>query len=210
MKKLVIVLAASVFLAATAQATSVTVTATGQVYFNGINAPPLDGVNSGELVTMTFQVDSDNFFDGIPGDTRGYVIDQPSFSLSFSGGLNMGLMDPYPAGETPYFTLVEGFPVSDGFFVSNSAISPGGVTLAQDPINLDLYLGYDGDTLQTLDILDALGVYGYAGLTSFSFGLWAIFPDNVVMGIDFMLLEIMESGVSTTETSWGEVKAMFR
>ena len=210
MQKIAIVLAATVLLVATAQATVVTVTATGEVVFNGIGDPPLNGVTPGEQVVMSFTVDSNNFVDGIPGDTRGYEIDQSSFSLSFSAGLDVGLMDPFPAGQTPYFTLVEGFPVSDGFFVSTSPNSPGGVPLEQDPVNFNLDLGYEGDTLGSLDILDALGVYGFDGLTRFGFNLWQIFPDNVVMECDFQLLDIMEDGVPITESSWGGVKAMFK
>jgi hypothetical protein len=210
MRKTVIVLAATVLLAASAQAAVVTVTATGQVSYNLIDPPPLGDVNSGEQVVMSFTVDSDNFVEGIPGDTRGYEIDQASFSLSFSGGVEVGLMDPFPAGETPYFTLVDGFPVSDGFFVSTSPFSPGGVPLEQDPLNFNLDLGYVGETLESLDILDAIGVYGYEGLTRFGFTLWQGFPDNVGMEMDFELLTIEEEGVPVSASTWGAVKALYR
>jgi hypothetical protein len=103
----------------------------------------------------------------------------------------MGLLDPYPPGETPYFTLVEGFPVSDGFFVSSSPSSPGGVPLAQTPVELNLLLGYTGDTLSSLDILDALGTYDFDGLTQFGFNLWSNFPDNVVMEMEFTQMTII-------------------
>jgi hypothetical protein len=209
MRKLIMVLAAVLLAASSAQAVVVTVEATGQVIFNGITEPPLSGVNGGEQIVMSFTVDSNDFDEGIPGDTRGYVIDQASFSLSFSGGVDIGLADPFPPGETPYFTLVEGFPLSDGFFVSTSPNSPGGVPLAQDPVNFNLDLGYDEDTLTSLDILDALGVYAYDGLTRFSFTLWRIFPDNVVMECDFEVLSI-DAPVPAEGASWGAVKAMFR
>ena len=179
---------------ATAVASTVEVTVTGQVVFNGIGDPPLSNVGSGDSVLMTFTVDSDNFTDGVPGDTRGYEIDQASFSITFDQSLNLGLMDPFPGGETPYFTLIEGFPVSDGFFVSTSPFSPGGVPLEQDPFNANFSVGYQGDTLTSLDILDALGDYGFDGLTSFGFNLWAIFPDNVAMEIDFQQLTLSEGG----------------
>ena len=210
MQKIAIVLAATVLLVATAQATVVTVSATGEVMFNGIGDPPLNSVSPGEQVVMSFAVDSDNFVDGIPGDTRGYEIDQSSFSLSFSGGLDVGLMDPFPDGRTPYFTLVDGFPVADGFFVSTSPNSPGGVPLEQDPVNFNLDLGYVGETLGSLDILDAIGVYGYEGLTRFGFNLWQVYPDNVVMEFDFQLLTIEEGGVPITESSWRAVKGLYR
>jgi hypothetical protein len=168
----------------------VEVEVTGAVVFNLIGDEPLSGVMPGDGVVMSFTVDSDNFMDGVPGDTRGYEIDQSSFSMTFGGDVVQGLLDPFPDGETPYFGIVEGFPVSDGFFVSTSTVSPGGVPLEQEPLNANLSLGYVGETLSSLDILDALGTYAFDGLTSFGFDLWANFPDNVGMAIDFEQMTI--------------------
>lgn len=176
--------------AAPLRAAIVAVDVAGQVVFNGIGDPPLSGVGFLDNVQLSFTVDSANFVDGVPGDTRGYVIDESSFSLAFDTPLTMGLLNPFPAGATPYFTLIEGFPVSDGFFVSTSPVAQGGVPLEQEPHNLNLSLGYTGDTLASLDILDAIGVYGFGGLTSFAFNLWAIFPDNVAMEMDFIEMTI--------------------
>jgi len=209
MHKLALVLALSLIGVAPAHADLVTVTASGQVLFNGITTPPLNAVTAGQTVGVLFTVDSNNFLDGVPGDTRGYVIDQPSFTLAFSGGVTMGLLNPFPAGQTPYFTLVEGFPVSDGFFVSTSPLSPGGVPLAQTPYQFNLDLGYVGTTLASLNILDALGTYGFGGLTRFSMGLWQGFPDNVRMEIDFRSLTISQSTVAVGATTWGRVKSLF-
>ncbi len=209
MGKFMIVLAAVLLFATSALAVVVTVEATGQVIWSGIGDPPLGDVNAGEQMVMSFSVDSDVFDEGIPGDTRGYVIDEASFSLSFSGGVEVGLMDPFPGGETPYFTLVDGFPVSDGFFVSTSPFSPGGVPLEQDPFNFNLDLGYVGETLMSLDILDALGVYSFEGMTRFAFNLWASFPDNVAMECDFEMM-IIDAPVSAEEATWSDLKALFR
>jgi hypothetical protein len=203
MKRVVVILAVAALFGATAQAEVVTVTAMGQVLFNGIGTPPLSGVSGGDNVLMSFTVDSTNFVEGIPGDTRGYVIDQPSFSLDFDTPLSIGLIDPFPAGQTPYFTLVDGFPVSDGFFVSTSAVSPGGVPLAQDPVNFNLDLGYSGGTLSSLNILDALGTYDFTGLTRFGMTLWQIFPDNVVMEMDFQQLTIVPEPASLSLLALG-------
>lgn len=191
MKSLFAFFAALGLMAAAAQAANVDVTITGNVFFNGINNPPLNAVGGGETAELSFSVDSNNFVDGVPGDTRGYVIDQSSFSLKFSGGTDVGLLNPFPAGQTPYFTLVDGFPVSDGFFVAASPISPGGVALEQTPFNLDVDLGYDGATLSSLNILDAVGTYDFTGLTRFSYNVWTISPDNVALGIDFSGLSIV-------------------
>lgn len=209
MKKLAIALAITLLGATAAQADLVEVSARGQVLFNGITTPPLNAVTVGQTVRMSFMVDSGNFVEGAPGDTRGYVIDQPTFALTFSGGVSVGLLNPFPGGETPYFTLVDGFPVSDGFFVSTSPISPGGVPLAQSPINANLDLGYVGTTLGSLDILAAIGTYGFTGLTRFSYTLWRVFPDNVVMEIDFTDLAIA-TPLPVEPSTWGDVKAHFR
>ena len=159
-----------------------------------------------EVVT----VDSNTFVDGVPGDTRGYVIDQPSFSLAFSGGVSVGLLNPFSAGETPYFALVEGYPVSDGFFVSTSPLSPGGVPIAQTPLQFSLDLGYVGTTLSSLDILAAEGTYDFDGLTRFGFDFWQVVPDNVRLGCDFIQLTITVGGVASEGSSWSNVKALYR
>lgn len=188
MKSMLMILAAAA-LAGTAHAgAAVEVTATGTVFFNGIGAPPLNGVGSGETAVMYFQVDSNSFVDSIPGDVRAYAITPSTFSLSFSGGVTVGLLDPFPG--TPYFGVIDGFPVSDGFFVSSSTVSPGGVALEQEPYQANLSIGYTGGTLSSLDILDAVGTYDFTGLTSFSYDLWTVFPDNVVLGIDFQEMTI--------------------
>ena len=176
-------------LGAPAKAEVVDVTITGSVVFNGIGAPPLNAVGSGDAVTLSFSVDSSVFVDGIPGDLRSYEIDPSSFAMAFDTPVTIGLLNPLP-GVTPYFTLIDGFPVSDGFFVSTSTMSPGGVPLEQEPFEANLQLGYQGDTLDSLDILAALGIYDFGGLTSFGFNLWSIFPDNVAMEIDFAQMEI--------------------
>lgn len=178
--------------AGVASADTVTVTATGQVLFNGITPAPLGSVGAGELATMTLTVDSNIFADGIPGDVRGYNIS--TFDLSFSGGTSVGLMDPY-AG-TPYFSIVDGFPISDGFFVSSSNVSPGGVELSQAGYQFSLDLGYVGSTLGSLDITDAYGTYDFTGLTRFGMSIWRIVPDNIVMEIDFVQLTIVPTPAS--------------
>lgn len=186
--RVLVAIAGAALLCGSAQAALIQVEVNGTVFFNGIGDPPLSGVTAGDSAVMSFQVDSDNFVDGIPGDVRGYEIDQSSFSMTFGGDISLGLLSPFPG--TPYFGLIDGFPVSDGFFVSSSTVSPGGVALEQEPFNADLHVSYTGDTLSSLDILDAVGTYDFDGLTAFGYNLWAIFPDNVVLGMDFESLTI--------------------
>jgi hypothetical protein len=191
MRSAAVVLAVTGLIVSAAHADIITVTATGQVAWNAIGDPPLSSVSAGDTLVMSFEVDSNVFVEGIPGDLRSYEIDQSSFALTFSTPLTMGLLDPFPPGQTPYFTLVDGFPVSDGFFVSTFTTSPGGVPLEQEPVNFNLDLGYSGDTLSSLDILDALGDYDFDGLTRFAFNFWSIFPDNVGMEVDFQQMSIV-------------------
>jgi hypothetical protein len=187
MKYTLVMLAATLVLCTSAKADFVSVSITGTVIFNGISDPPLSGVGFGQTANMSFTVDSNVFMDGIPGDTRGYEIIPSSFSLAFDT-INVGLLNPLPG--TAYFTLVDGFPVSDGFFVATSNISPGGVPLEQEPYFANVDLGYTGNTLSSLDILDAVGVYDFGGLTRFSYSIWTVFPDNSVMEMDFQQLTI--------------------
>lgn len=208
MKQLTVALAMCMLGATAAQADLVEVRARGTVLFNAITTPPLNAVTAGQGVEMVFFLDSGNFVEGVPGDTRGYVIDQSTFQLS-AGPVIIGLLNPFPAGQTPYFTLVDGFPVSDGFFVSTSPVSPGGVPLAQSPIQANLDLGYVGTTLGSLEILQAIGSYGFSGLTRFSFNLWRVVPDNVVMDIDFTDLTLT-TPLPVEPSTWGSVKQHFR
>ncbi len=186
---IVVSLAGAALLAGSAYAGApVEVVISGSVVFNGIGTPPLSGVGAGQTAVMSFLVNSNSFVDSVPGDVRAYLIDLPSFSLSFSGGVSVGLLDPFPG--TAYFALVDGFPVSDGFFVSSSPNSPGGVPLEQAPYQANFSVGYTGGTLNSLDILDAAGTYDFTGLTNFGYNLWAVFPDNVVLEMEFARMTI--------------------
>lgn len=190
MSKAVLGLLAAVLAGSAAQAAIVDVAIEGTVVFNGVTSGPLAAVRGGHGVTMSFQVDSSVFMDGIPGDTRGYEIIEPSFAMTFTTPVTVGLLSPFPAGEKAYFTLAEGIPASDGFWVSTSPFSPGGVPISQTPLQANVDLGYVGTTLTSLDILDAAGTYDFTGLTRFSYTLWQSFPDNVRMEIDFSRMTI--------------------
>ena len=121
MKRAAALLAIAMLATAPAHAVTVLVAAFGEVTENQIVDSPLGDVAAGEGVVMSFTVDSNDFVDGASGDSRGYVIS--SFSLAFSGGVTVGWLI---GGDTPYFTLADGMPVSDGFWVSTSPDSPAG------------------------------------------------------------------------------------
>ena len=185
MKRVAALLAIAMLATAPAHATTVFVAAIGEVTENQIVDSPLGDVAAGEGVVMSLTVDSNDFVDGASGDSRGYVIS--SFSLAFSGGVTVGLL---VGGDTAYFTLADGMPVSDGFWVSTSPDSSGRGAAGTGTVQLNLDLGYEGDTLSSLDILDAGGVYDLDGLTRFAFTVWQLSPDFPAMNIAYSLLKI--------------------
>jgi hypothetical protein len=196
------ILLLAVLSVAPAQASIVNVTVTGQVVFNAVDRAPLNGVVAGTDVVMSFQVDSEDYVDGLPGVTRGYAIDPVSFTLVFDSLVQIGLQDPFPNDETPFFTLVDGTLIGDAFFVSMSNLLPNGVPLSEEPFSVDLDLQYDGDALDSLDILDAQGVYDFDGLRRYTFDLWAVTPGNVVMGINFGQMTISTPTVPVPAGLW--------
>jgi len=151
---------------------TVRVSWTGEVEFNSIGPAPLGTPVMGESVTLSCLLDTADFVDSASFPTRGYVVDQTSFELSFDS-VSVPLKSPFPAGETPYFVLRDNDPGVDGFFVSTSVDFPEGVPLAQvggfGDFNLVTAVTYGPDALPSLDLLDALGSYDFTGLSVFSF-----------------------------------------
>lgn len=183
-------------LTAPASATDVRVTVTGTVAFNQIGSGPLGGASSGDPATLSFLLDSTDFVDSASFPTRGYRIDVASFVLDLGNGNAVGLQDPFPAGETPYFVLRDDDPAVDGFFVATSVDFPIGVPLDQTGIfgqfRQDFSVTYGQSTLASLDLLDALGSYDFAGLTVFG---WTILDGPFEpLGIDFATMEIAPAG----------------
>ena len=163
-------------LTSTVKADVVQVTINGQIEFNQINSPPLSNGNSGDAATLTFLLESDNFLDSMSFPTRGYVIDEDSFSLSW-GSETIAIQSPYPAGQTPYFVLRNNDPAVDGFFLSNNNVDfpIAGIPLEQtgffEQFANRFNVTYENDPLDSLDILDAQGSYDFTGLSVFG---WAI------------------------------------
>jgi hypothetical protein len=166
--------AAAGLIAVPASAGFVEVEITGVVEFNLINFGEFGNVNAGDDAKMTFLLDSDDFVDSGSFNTRGYVIDQSSFSLQL-GGVEVGLQNPFPAGQDPFFVLRDNDPVADGFFLSTGTDFPNGVPLSETgqfgQFRDAFSVSYEGDTLNSLDLLDALGTYDFDGLTVFNWTL---------------------------------------
>ena len=167
----------------------VIIEATGTVNANQIaDAEPLSLVAPGETVTLALRVDSENsqsYF----AQTRGYVIE--SFSLSFSGGVQLELM----SGQFPeYFSLTDDFYFgNDNFFIGGVTFEPGKVPLEQHPYLIDFQLSYSGETIGSVDIMDALGSYDASSMNFAGFRVWdSLFnnPENLVANFDFDRLTI--------------------
>ncbi len=163
-------------LAGIASADLVRVEVTGEWDFGMVRSGVLNGVNSGPA-SMSFDVDSNVFIDSGNFPTRGYSIIEDSFVLTLNG-ISVGMPNPYvPAGETPLFILRNNDPAVDGFFLgSNVDGFPDGVSINNAGL-IDPFLGvlfsatYLNDPLPSLDILDAVGTYTFANLSSFNWGL---------------------------------------
>ncbi len=164
------VMTISLLAATPLSAAPVQVTATGEVEYNQISAAPLGNVNPGDPVTMTFSVDSTRFVNSASFPTRGYIVEQSSFTLTL-GSTVMSVQHPFPAGEVPYFVIRNNDPAVDGFWVSTNVDFPLGVPINQTgsfgPFIGNYSVTYTGDTLVSLDILDAVGSDDFTGLTVF-------------------------------------------
>ena len=162
------------FATADAPAEIVDVTINGSVEWNLISSPPLNGAQVGQAAKLTFTVDSNNFANNPVYPTRGYPIDTASFKLKFPT-FEIGLQNPYPAGQTPYFVLRNNDPAVDGFMVSSGTGFPEGVPLSQaggfGQFKNEFHVTYGGSLLSSLDVLGALGHYDFTGLTVFN---WTI------------------------------------
>jgi hypothetical protein len=173
-----------------AGATPVLVEIRGDVFSNQISSGTLGTVNAGETVTYSFTVDSGDFVNGF-FPTRGYAIDLNSFALNFSGGASIGL-SPSFAGPA-YFVIRDNDPAVDGFFLSQGLDFPSGLDLDQAGVfgnfAAAFNVGYSGDTLSSLDILDAVGTYDFTGLKVFGMGV-DDGPFEGVLGIDFSSMTI--------------------
>lgn len=152
----------------------VQVTVNGEVEFNQIRSGPLSAVAPGDPAVMSFLVDSDLFTDNPFFPTRGYVIDHASYSFLLDG-VDVGLQDPFPAGQVPYFVVRDNDPAVDGFFISTDLSFDFGIPLDEPgffgPFGARFLATYPGDRLPSLDILDALGTYDFDGLQVYGYAV---------------------------------------
>jgi hypothetical protein len=147
----------------------------GVVDYNVIKGG-LDGIPSGAPTSMSFMLDSTDYVDSGSFPTRGYTIDLSSFSMTV-GGVAISMDIPQPGGVDAYFVLRDNDPAIDGFFISLGSVDwpfPLSVHIPDLAPAHDLDFSYtfaDGDTLSSLDILDAVGTYGPPNVSAY---LWAL------------------------------------
>lgn len=158
-----------------AQAVGVRVQVDGVVDYNVIKGG-LAGIPSGASTSMSFMVDSGAFVDSGSYPTRGYTIDLSSFSMTV-GGVPISIDIPQPDGYQAYFVLRNNDPAIDGFFLSLGDVDWPFALSAHIPDLVPAhelefqYTFADGDTLTSLDILDAVGTYGPPNVSSYQWTL---------------------------------------
>jgi len=211
MKTMLMLFMIALLAAPTAIAETYNVEIIGMVEFNLINDGPFAEVMTGDEVLIEFTLDSEAYLDSETYPTRGYVIDMMSYWLHM-GAVTVGLQEPYPDGMIPYFVLRNNDPAVDGFFISNGVDWPSSLPVNEmggiDPYFGSVFsVGYGEETLDSLEIADAVGTYDYDGLTNFYFGV--IDGPVDVIGFEFTQLVISGGGVAVEAKSLSQVKSLF-
>jgi hypothetical protein len=185
--------------AAPAFADNITIEATGQVLTNEIvSGEPLSLVNPGETATLTLQVESNNWNSFYPDLYRAYLAS--ALDLTFSGGVQIDLLP----GEAAYIAVADNLYFGgDSFWLSNYFFAePGKVQLAQQPYLFDFQLGYDGATINSVNILDALGSYDADAADLSGFRVWDSYannPANLLMNVEFEQMTITIGSADGTQ-----------
>jgi|GEM_PF-1214576 len=178
----------------------------GSVEYNQVSSGLFADVNPGDPVTVAFQVSTDDFIDSETYNVRGYNIIPGSFTQTM-GSVTVGLADPFPAGETPRFILRNNDPVSDGFFIESTNIDwPLNGLPLNEPGQIGEWftskqqVGYT-QAIDSLNIIDAVGLYDYTNLESFYTVVGDGWADAI--GLEFVELQIsvfhpFEMGIDCT------------
>jgi hypothetical protein len=209
-------MAAALMVAVSSAALAVTVTVEciGEVEYNQVSSGIFGAVNPGDPVYAGFLIDSDNYIDSPNYNVRGYPIDLASFELDIGSVQGVPLVIPQPGGATPYFVIRNDDPGADGFFLSTNIDWPSGNPMVDVPGQIDPYfgfhweVGYTGDTLSSLDVLDAVGTYTFDGLTSFYTGIQDAWIDAI--GLIYGQTVITVGSVATENSTWGNLKTLYR
>ncbi len=214
MKRFLMITAALMIAAAPAVADIVRVECIGEVEFTQVSFGEFADVISGDPVIATWLVDSEDYMDHPTFGVRAYPLILGSMEVTIGSVGPIAMVDPQPFGRTAYFNMRNADPVADGFFLDCNTDYDVWPVQIMVPANIDPYfgfkwtIGYEGDTFDSLDIVDAVGTYDFTGLTSFYTGLMDAFAD--AMGFIPSQTIISIETVATEEASWGSVKSLFR
>ncbi len=170
-------LAALTLAAAAGASPDVRVIVTGSVGSNGFTTGTYAGIPSGAPVTMTIDLDSADYLDSpsLPGRTRGYRFSASTFSLTV-GTVTRSLRTTPPSPA--YFVVRNDDPRADGFFISQGTDIDTQCPLNMTPNNYGIAfsrtfgsippVGPD-PTLQSVNLLGALGSWGFDNISSYNF-----------------------------------------
>ncbi|MFO0858303.1 MAG: hypothetical protein U0640_13220 [Phycisphaerales bacterium] len=167
------------FFACAADAATVRVFVEGRIESNAFTSGTFAGQPVGAPVEMTITLDSNNYLDSpnLPGRTRGYRFTPGTFSLRV-GSVTTTLRNNVTSA---YFVVRNNDPRVDGFFLSVGTDIDTPIPLAMTPNNYGIAFSRtfgnippfpDPDpTLQSLDILGAIGTWGFDNISSYNFAV---------------------------------------
>jgi len=161
---------------ASARAEKVRVEIVGSVDYNVIQGGA-SGIQSGDRAVMSFDLDSDNYLNSEYFPTRGYRLDLSSFVLKIAG-VDMSLAIPQGGTGDAFFVLRDNDPQVDGFFLSLGTDDRVPLALLipglADPHEVEFGRTFGvTSTLHSLNLLDAVGTYGFEHMESFQWSVGA-------------------------------------
>jgi hypothetical protein len=220
MKTMVILIALTIVVAASAQADTVYIEAKGTVIDKTMASGEFPTVNVGDPVTLEFSVNSGTVYEDALMQ-RGYLMNHASFLLTL-GTLEVELSGFHEVYFDPYFLIANDFPDESGDADHFAAASETVINELFKHLQLDMqhpdggefYLAfdvaYDTGTIYSKDILPAAGVYGQSSLLRQDFAIRYGMGFNDSINISYSQLTISTSPTSTESGSWGRVKALYR
>ncbi len=197
LSRIALVVAGLTTLAAAAHADIVRVTITGNVEQNRFVSGALMGVPAGAPVTVVLDLDSTNYISSVALPTRVRAYPIVGNSLVFTAGsVSVTRNLTYAAN----FCVRNDDPRADGFFLSQGTDLPTEIPLSlglTTPFGVQFSRTFSIDTpfptpdnsLTSLDILGALGSWGYEDISSFNF-LVAQGENNVPMVLGYERITI--------------------
>lgn len=174
----------------------------------------LAGVQPGDMVVATFEVDSDNYIDSTSYGVRSYIVDPSTFEMTAGSVGPIPLVIPQPDNATVYFVVRESDPVVDGFFLSVIQEWPWVFPSLDIPGRIAPYMGYhyevdyQGNVLSTKDITQLAGTYGRTDMDRYYCAVNDDWAD--VLGLIYQMTTITSQTVPVENATWGDLKALYR